>query len=58
MYLRPTNIPLKNHPEKWLQVMPLIVSALCLKVGRTELKPLLATIRPTATWKKASYDRH
>ena len=49
MYLRPTNIPLKNHPVKWLQVMPLIVSALCLKVGRTELKPLLATIRPTAT---------
>ena len=49
MYLRPTNIPLKNHPVKWLQVVPLMVSALCLKVGRTELKPLLATIRPMAT---------
>ena len=49
MYLRPTNIPLKNHPVKWLQVVPLMVSALCLKVGRTELKPLLATIRPMPT---------
>ena len=49
MELRPTNIPLKNHPEKWLQVVPLMVSALCLKAGRTELKPLLATILPMAT---------